>query len=467
MNKQSYAQQATLLLKELTSKKTRGKRQKALIKEINGMLTAAQVALEADDFGKEDEVSDNQRLTKLRLQLVSDILGTNQKEHPKCEAFSSFLAKFIEFANGENLYSREAEAVLTLQAIEEELRILGRVSLFREKTIIAVAGGFSSGKSSLLTSFFDPAYDVRLPIGVNPVTAITTYIASCEDISVIGFPARGGSLEISSDIFAQLNHEFLTALRFDIRSILPFIALGTPWREKWEHLCFVDTPGYNAPAMEGYATASDDKTTVAALRQADALIWVIGLDANGEISTKDLELLQAFSGDLPLAVIVNKADQRPPSQVSAVVEQIRETLEFSGIPYKCISAYSSTEGREYQYVGMTIFEFMASMNRPPIDRDHVLRNLAIDVVSDYIKTFDAEIYQRNTNRREIHSLELDLFQLGLFDEDGNKGLHEVAYKAKDRFGRLLDYFNIKEVEDLRAQATILLDDLERLFAEPW
>lgn len=454
-----------------------------------------------DELGAAKEIlsaeQSRHQVAKTKLDLITSTLGASTQEHPKCLAFRKFLDEFVKFSNDENLYEREADAILRLQAVEEAMRLLGRVPLFREKTIVAVAGGFSSGKSSLVTSFFDPKYKVTLPIGMDPVTAIPTYISSGNKTSVIGFPAHGGTLNIASDVFAQMRHEFLASLGFDIRSILPFIMLETPWRTDWGNLCFIDTPGYNAPVKGGLSTAADDKTTAEALLQADALLWVIGLDANGEISFDDLQYLLKHAKHIPLAIVVNKADQRPPSQVHDVIEQISETLESYGVEYCSISAYSSVDGREYECVGQSLKDFLDTWNQLQLQRDEKLFQEVLNVLDDYVQSFEKAIELHKKHRQAIHSLKLDLDGLGLFDDVeetstiGNKPseltsfLHriikknpgkpaiddtlrgETKEKALERLQQLSELFAIEKIEGHKTEALRLRDDVNRLFSQSW
>jgi predicted GTPase len=423
-----------------------------------------------------------------RMELISSILGTTNEEHSKCADFRKlFREDFLSFANKESFYERKAEAILRMQAVEEELRLLGRVPLFRKKTIVAVAGGFSSGKSSLISSFFDPRFKVSLPIAMEPVTAIPTYIAHSEKTAVIGFPAHGGSVEIDPELFALMRHEFLKALGFDLRRILPFIMLETAWRKQWESLCFIDTPGYN-PAKGGGSTAADDTTTADALRQADALLWVLGIDANGEISSDDLEFLRDHGSNLPLAVVVNKADSRPRSQVREVLEQIRDTLDANCIEYRSISAYSSVQGQEYDYEGEPLDEVLGSWNKPS-QRDKRLCDEAISVLDAYIEAFKNKIETNKIHKKELHSLKLDLDELGLFDEEEKSSVNKsnessqsgvcswlvrkfweggtAKERALERLQQLDALFTVEKIEAHIKEAERLRKNMEQLFAKEW
>ncbi len=297
------------------------------------------------------DAHDAQSIAHQQLQvthgLISQVLGAGSDEHAKYLEFCRlFREDFMAFANAENTYERNAEAVQRLHAVADELRLLGRVPVFREKTIVAVAGGFSSGKSSFVSSYFDTNRIISLPIGIEPVTAIPTYVIHGDRARVVGFPAQGGAIDIAPDLYAQLKHEFVDALGFDLKRILPFIAIENPWREPMQHLCLIDTPGYN-PAIASGQTETDGEATGDALRQADAVLWILGLDSNGEIPQSDLEYLTANNPGLPLGVVLNKADCRPGSSIESVIDQVSETLELSGIEYLGITAYSSVEQTEY------------------------------------------------------------------------------------------------------------------------
>lgn len=366
------------------------------------------------------EAFDAQSIAHQQLQvthgLISQVLGARPDEHSKYLAFSRlFREDFMAFANAENIYGREAEAVQRLHAVADELRLLGRVPVFREKSIVAVAGGFSSGKSSFVSSFFDTNRKIRLPIGIEPVTAIPTYVVHGERARVVGFPAQGGAIDIAPDLYAQLKHEFVEALGFDLKRILPFIAIENPWREPMQHLCLIDTPGYN-PAISSGQTETDGEATGEALRQADAVLWVLGLDSNGDIPQSDLEYLAAHSPGLPLGVVLNKADCRPKNAIESVIDQVSETLELYGIEYLGITAYSSVEQTEYACRGHSLAQMMNEWNRASNRQGRLIEEIK-DVFSAYLHAFEEEIAARKQRLGVAKSQKLDLYELGVMDED--------------------------------------------------
>ncbi len=166
-----------------------------------------------------------------------------------------------------------------------------------------------------------------------------------------------------------------------------------------------------------------------------------------------------------------------------VVEQIGDTLDAQSIQYCCISAYSAVEGREYDYVGQSLDEALCSWNKPT-RRDKRLCHEVTGVLDAYIEAFKDEIKARSTHKNELHSLKLDLDELGLFDDADMPAKNSFAYtfanttiknarqdkikeKALERLERFSELFTIKKIEAHMNEAGRLREHMIRLFAEDW
>ena len=119
---------------------------------------------------------DTLNIVNSKYDLVSSFLGANP---PKNEAMAKFkyliTHDFIEFANNESALAEEAKALLILQDVEKRLQDIVTFPSIYNKNIVALGGGFSAGKSEFINSFFIDK-EIKLPVGLNPVTAIPTYI---------------------------------------------------------------------------------------------------------------------------------------------------------------------------------------------------------------------------------------------------------------------------------------------------
>ncbi len=105
--------------------------------------------------------------------------------------------------------------------------------------MVAVGGGFSAGKSSFLNNVLG----LKLPIGLDKTTAIPTYCFKDKREALMGFSQNGGVVELP---YLTFDHKFLDSLGFNLKEIMPSMLLSAP-SVPFEFLCFIDTPGYDAP----------------------------------------------------------------------------------------------------------------------------------------------------------------------------------------------------------------------------
>jgi hypothetical protein len=166
-------------------------------------------------------------LLKTKHDLVSNILSADPELNVSLRRFRHILNnEFMEFANDESSLAEEAKAIMMLKAVEKELELIASFADIYNKNIIAIGGGFSSGKSAFVNSFFQES-NIRLPIGIEPVTAIPTYIISGSSDVVKGYAKNGGVVDISVDLYGQLSHNFVKSFRFNLKDIMPFMAIET------------------------------------------------------------------------------------------------------------------------------------------------------------------------------------------------------------------------------------------------
>ncbi|MFU7547928.1 hypothetical protein ACM9NO_28320, partial [Pseudomonas paraeruginosa] len=111
-----------------------------------------------------------------KFSLVSRVLAQQPPSNPGLERFAELINNdYMDFANRESSLADEAQAVLKMQAILAEMHMLNNFPSIAGKTILSIAGGFSSGKSAFVNSFIkDPS--VELATGINPVTVIPSYV---------------------------------------------------------------------------------------------------------------------------------------------------------------------------------------------------------------------------------------------------------------------------------------------------
>ncbi len=225
-------------------------------------------------------------------------------------------------------------ALLTLQEIKKELQLVASYPSLFQKSMVAVGGGFSVGKSSFLNHLL--GLNLKLPEAINPTTAIPTYCFKDKREALMGFSQNGGMVELPHLTF---DHKFLNSLGFNLKNIMPSMLLSAP-SVPFEFLCFIDTPGHN-PSNRGY-TGGDRQASEEYLANAKYILWVIDCQ-HGTIQSDDLDYLQELYEEhgKQVFIVLNKADLKITIQLEEIAVQTKETLENRGIEFLGIDAYSS------------------------------------------------------------------------------------------------------------------------------
>jgi GTPase SAR1 family protein len=345
-----------------------------------------------------------------KFDLISRLLGAEPPDDEGLAHFHRALHEgYLNFANRAPSLAEQAQALLLLQSVERQLELLVHHPDIYSKKLIAIAGGFSSGKSEFINSFLC-APDIKLAVGIRPVTAIPTYVRHAATSAINAHAAAGGLIDLDAGLYKRISHDFLKSLSFDLKKILPFMSIATPMAGRhFSDICLIDTPGYNPPRTGGY-TAGDMSTASTYAAQGDALIWVIGLDSTGTLVAGDLAFLRNLNLDgKELFIVANKVDLRAQSDIDDILDDIENVLADEGIEVVGISAYSSTRATEYEYRRESLEAFLARHNQTVdvgaklygvIDRAFDMHRNAI--IRDIAETVKAQ--------RTLKSMQLDLQQ---------------------------------------------------------
>ena len=381
-----------------------------------------------------------------RNELVVGLLSLTPPVNPGLARLRDLIEHdYMGFANEEQSLAEEAEALVLLQGVVEDLRMLSGFPGIYGKRRVAIAGGFSAGKSELVNSFIQDA-SVRLAVGIEPVTAIPTYVVSAPKAAIRAYGANGGSLELSSSMYKRISHDFVKSLGFDLKQLMPALSLGVPLDpELFSNLCIVDTPGYNPSAGDGY-TEQDGATAREFVGSAAALLWVIGVDANGTVSASDLQFIRGLElGERPLYLVLNKVDLRSASEVEEVLAEVEDILAEENITVAGISAYSARRGKEYACRTMSLADFLRSQNRPAAAEERVLAtvNMVFDM---YGKALRDDLARCAHVADTFKSMQLDVLQYG----------NTVLYhKLEERFANMRDEFDRDQLNALMERAELL------------
>ncbi|RKV17297.1 ATPase [Helicobacter pylori] len=364
---------------------------------------------------------------KERYDLIARILNAKM-ENEGLEEYQQILDnEFLEFASGVDSLKEKEIALLTLQEIQKELQLVASYPSLFQKTIVAVGGGFSAGKSTFLNNLL--GLKLKLPEDMNPTTAIPTYCLKGKREVLMGFSQNGGMVELPHLAF---DHQFLKSLGFNLKEIMPFMLLSTP-SVPFEFLCFIDTPGFNS-GNQGY-TDGDEQASKESLKHAKHILWLISCERGG-IESDDLDYLQdLYEEGKQVFIVLSRADRRTKSQLEEVAKQIRETLKDNGIEFKGICAYSATRYQEYKefseksHVFNSLEEFLMKLNQRSEKQNEILESL-YEVHRMYEKAIKQDANRFKRYQSELRSVKLDLMQEG-FDDFSDKIFRRIENLEKE------------------------------------
>ncbi len=364
---------------------------------------------------------------KERYDLIARILNAKMKNEGLEEYQSVLNNEFLEFASGVDSLKEKEIALLMLQEIKKELQLVASYPSLFQKTMVAVGGGFSAGKSTFLNNLL--GLKLKLPEDMNPTTAIPTYCLKGKKEVLMGFSQNGGMVELPNLAF---DHQFLKSLGFNLKEIMPFMLLSAP-SVPFEFLCFIDTPGYN-PGNQGY-TDGDKEASKESLKHAKHILWLISCERGG-IESDDLEFLQELEEEgKQVFIVLSRADRRTKSQLEEVAIKIRETLKDNGIEFLGIGAYSATryqeikEFSEKSKVFNSLEEFLMKLNQRSEKQNEIL-SVLYEVHLKYEKAIEQDANRFKRYQKALHSVKLDLLQKG-FDDFNDDTFNKIESLKKE------------------------------------
>ncbi|MCQ4249139.1 dynamin family protein [Pseudomonas stutzeri] len=432
----------------------------AELKQAMGNLSDLQVSHQQLQLGHE-ALGKTAALVESRYNLVCNILNSKPAENPALSELKNWLAG--EFA--QDVQRLELSADVTSPALEQaqaiglHVELLSDSPALRTKFLVAVAGGFSSGKSSFVTSFMRREYSELLAKGIQPVTAIPTYVMPGGNLSIYGHTNKGAHVGLSKEEYAQLTHDFIANMGFNVKEIMPHVVIESPM-PTLEHLAFIDMPGYDPAASDTADTAADHGVASAALSEADAVIWLVALDSNGTLPANDLEFLLQQADDRPLYVVLNKADLRPLTNLEAVIAEIKEHLEDSGIQFEGICGYSSTLGKELLHDGKSLIDVMQEWDR--LSDAALVLHREFDALVNALEKHSHQQFHKIESVNELaHSLELDIMEVAGSEseifETARTRIRQLKELAESIYGAERSETSLR-LENMRLRGHKLLQD---------
>lgn len=211
------------------------------------------------------------------------------------------------------------------------------------KNVVALGGGFSSGKSSFLNSLLGSSV---LPANINPSTSVPAYIVNDEQVYVYGINAFNSRVDMEIEDVKAISHGFGKLNDDDteitLGHILESIFISSP-EQSFKNIALLDTPGYSKAESEDYSAKTDEKIARVQLNSSNYILWFVQADA-GTITNEDIQFLSGLNRDIPKLIIVNKADKVLADDLKNIVAKIKDVLDMKGMPYVDVLTYSRRKG---------------------------------------------------------------------------------------------------------------------------
>lgn len=214
------------------------------------------------------------------------------------------------------------------------------------KNIVALGGGFSTGKSSFLNGILSENSEnqVRLlPTDTAASTSVPTYLMhadSEETIRAINlFDSRITDLTVGDVGILAHGFEEKSQLGVSLGQLIQRMFIST-MLQPYAHIAFLDTPGYSKPDTKDYSARTDEQIAREQLNHSDFILWFV----NGAVLPQsDIEFLKQLDSHIPKAIILNKADRvlvHGMANYQEVIESIKKDATRNGITFRGVWGYT-------------------------------------------------------------------------------------------------------------------------------
>ena len=268
------------------------------------------------------------------LETIYTLLSASNSPKQNLGVEIKKLLPFIAQLDPQNYLEHYQELIILIQQIEQATQL----KQLAQKTVIGVGGGFSAGKSRFINSLLGIE---ALPEALEPCTAVATYLSASHQEQTHALNLLNHHISLKSEQLGQLRH-FVggnsTQNDIQLGELIQYVHLGIP-QFTWEHIAFLDTPGYSKADAEHHHH-SDEQLAINQLSKADYILWLVNAK-NGTIRDEDLQFLQKIQPKQPIFVVLTQSDLMNRGDIEPILQSVRQNLKNRNIAIAGLMAWAA------------------------------------------------------------------------------------------------------------------------------
>lgn len=363
------------------------------------------------------------------------------------------LCKAARIPNEADLFQRLKNALADLEDAAE-------FPVLINKKVVAVAGGFSAGKSRFINSLIGSDL---LPTDPRPTTVIPTYIVNGQEAdSMYALNTFKERVALDPEAVKAISHDFNRVYGVGFSHVVDVMIMES---RSFAHsnIALLDTPGYSNPDSVGKQEEkdgmlrgdnTDEKKALEHLRHVDHLIWVVDI-VKGTLTESDIQFLRklGLTRSKPIFVVLNKADLKIGSDVEKIMKVVRERLKTAGIPFAGILAYSALLP-ERELMGESIEEYLKGVNEK---QKFARLHRGFDDVFEEIARYNEEENKRNIDIMKAFNI-ASLRGDDLFNSEDQRLVERAADQVRNEVGsideRARKFSELREKMNLKVRSVL-------------
>lgn len=362
------------------------------------------------------------------FNLLCSLLAPEQKDEFRPPADLSKLQEIIDKKIPDALSKNAPPDYYTLYtdflAEFEKLRDYILYDRLIGKCVVALGGGFSSGKSTFLNTLM--GMDI-LPMKITPTTAVPTYLIcdsenSVEAINIFDVKVHFQEL---SDI-QKVSHDFgrieengkVKCQGTALGQVLESIFVTTP-EQTYQNIAFLDTPGYSKADSEYYSARTDEQIARRQLNTANLILWFVN-SANGDIGKNDIDFLHSLRPGIPMAVVLTRAGGNPDA-VERIREKVKNSLTINRLEANCLGVFAYERDDPESFNMSNIKALLEEQNQAKAEPD-----FAVNFKRLFIRCNRYCEEELNRTRRQLEHLNSARMQIGSANSQADEALEQLG-----------------------------------------